>query len=59
MSGWFFKAALYNAVDEKSKSALVSTNSICQGQQVGILWPLIFENNININFAYTSFHGPI
>lgn len=55
VSGWFFKAALYNAVDEKSKSALVSTNSICQGQQVGILWPLIFENNININFAYTSF----
>ncbi|RVT31886.1 class I SAM-dependent DNA methyltransferase [Acinetobacter indicus] len=55
VAGWFIKAALYHSVDHKSKSALVSTNSICQGQQVGILWPLIFEKNININFAYTSF----
>ena len=36
-------------------SAFVSTNSICQGQQVPILWPLIFETGNEIVFAHTSF----
>ena len=35
--------------------ALVSTNSICQGQQVPILWPLIFQTGKEIVFAHTSF----
>lgn len=34
---------------------IVSTNSICQGQQVPTLWPLVFNSNRIINFAYTSF----
>jgi hypothetical protein len=33
----------------------VSTNSICQGQQVPILWPLIFKTGHEIAFAHTSF----
>ena len=36
-------------------SAFVSTNSICQGQQVPILWPLIFKTGHEISFAHTSF----
>jgi hypothetical protein len=34
---------------------LVSTNSICQGVQVPILWPLIFKTGHFIAFAHTSF----
>ena len=53
VAGWFVKAAEYmkhsNAV-----AAFVSTNSICQGQSVGLLWPHILESS-EILFAYTSF----
>jgi hypothetical protein len=35
--------------------SFVSTNSICQGQQVPILWPLIFKTGHEIAFAHTSF----
>jgi hypothetical protein len=38
-----------------SAAAFVSTNSICQGQQVAILWPLIFASGHEIAFAHTSF----
>lgn len=51
---WFFKGALflkgYNA-----KCAFVSTNSICQGNQVDMLWPYILDMNIEIGFAYPDF----
>ena len=36
-------------------AAFVSTNSICQGQQVPILWPLVFNTGNKIVFAHTSF----
>ncbi|MHB2025887.1 MAG: class I SAM-dependent DNA methyltransferase [Elusimicrobiota bacterium] len=54
VAGWFMKAADYGT-KTKATSAFVSTNSICQGQQVSILWPLIFETKNQIIFAYTSF----
>jgi hypothetical protein len=54
VAGWFMKAADYG-IHTKSASAFVSTNSICQGQQVPILWPLIFETGTKISFAHTSF----
>ena len=54
VSGWFIKASDY-AQKTESASAFVSTNSICQGQQVSILWPLIFAAGRSIRFAYTSF----
>lgn len=54
VSGWFMKAADYGN-KTKCVSAFVSTNSICQGQQVPILWPLIFETGHEIAFAHTSF----
>ena len=54
IAGWFMKAADYGRYTNCS-SAFVSTNSICQGQQVSTLWPEIFNRNQHINFAHTSF----
>ena len=54
VSGWFMKAADYGT-KTNSVAAFVSTNSICQGQQVPILWPLIFKTGHEIAFAHTSF----
>lgn len=54
VAGWFMKAADYGT-KTNSVAAFVSTNSICQGQQVPILWPLIFKTDHEIAFAHTSF----
>lgn len=54
VAGWFMKAADYG-IHTHSTAAFVSTNSICQGQQVPILWPLIFDTGHQIAFAHTSF----
>ncbi len=54
VAGWFMKAADYGT-QTQSAAAFVSTNSICQGSQVPILWPLIFASGQQIAFAHTSF----
>jgi hypothetical protein len=54
VSGWFMKAAEYGS-KTFAAAAFVSTNSICQGQQVPILWPIIFKTGHEIAFAHTSF----
>ena len=54
VAGWFMKAADYGT-HTPTVSAFVSTNSICQGQQVPILWPLILGTGHEIAFAHTSF----
>jgi hypothetical protein len=54
VSGWFIKAADYGA-HTRSAAAFVSTNSICQGEQVPLLWPLVFNSGNEITFAHTSF----
>lgn len=54
VGGWFLKAAEYGKMVE-CKSAFVSTNSVCQGRIVPILWPLIYSLGSKINFARTSF----
>ena len=54
VAGWFVKAAGYCA-RANAKAGLVSTNSICQGQQVPTLWPWIFEQGIEIGFAHLPF----
>ena len=54
VAGWFMKAADYGSKTQAA-AAFVSTNSICQGQQVPILWPLIFATGNEIAFAHTSF----
>lgn len=52
---WFKKAAEYIG-RENSRCAFVSTNSICQGEQVSLLWPKIFACGLQIFFAHTSFN---
>ena len=54
VSGWFLKAAEYG-LHTNTVAAFVSTNSICQGHQVPILWPHIFNSGHEICFAHTSF----
>lgn len=54
VAGWFMKAADYGRFTGAS-TAFVSTNSICQGQQVPTIWPLVFDTGNEIFFAHTSF----
>ncbi|MFA6169399.1 MAG: DNA methyltransferase [Candidatus Margulisiibacteriota bacterium] len=51
---WFYKGAKYIR-ESDAKLAFVSTNSICQGEQVSLIWPTIFGLGLQICFAYTSF----
>lgn len=54
VGAWFLKAAKYNEICS-APFAFVTTNSLCQGQQVPITWALLFEMGCKIRFAYTSF----
>ncbi len=54
ISCWFLKGAKY-IQRGNAKFAFVSTNSICQGEQAGLLWPHIFNKNLEIAFAHQSF----
>jgi hypothetical protein len=47
---WFKKAVTYGA-----PFAFVSTNSITQGEQAGILWPVMFGAGWHISFAHRTF----
>ena len=51
---WFVKGADY-IKDFNAKIGFVTTNSITQGVQVEMLWPIIFNKNIEIGFAHSSF----
>ncbi|MCA8832039.1 class I SAM-dependent DNA methyltransferase [Hymenobacter pini] len=54
-SAWFYKAAQYMK-GTSIRAALVSTNSIVQGEQVGILWNELFTNQqVKIHFAHRTF----
>lgn len=53
VTGWYMKASKY--IDSKIKCAFVSTNSICQGEQVAPLWKTLFDRGIAIDFAYRTF----
>jgi hypothetical protein len=52
---WYRKAAEYMAANPAIKAAFVSTNSITQGEQVGILWPDLFRLGIKLHFAHRTF----
>ncbi len=54
ISLWFLKASDWLS-SGGGGAAFVSTNSVCQGQQVSMLWPRIFERNVRVEFAHTSF----
>lgn len=54
IAAWFAKGSNY-IQNHNAQFAFVSTNSICQGEQVALLWPSIFDKNLEISFAHTSF----
>ncbi len=54
VASWFWKGAQY-ICNSKAELALVATNSICQGEQVAILWPSLFKLGLNIHLAYPTF----
>jgi len=54
ISCWLLKAKKYIS-GFNATSAFVTTNSICQGEQVALLWPNILSEKIEIGFAYQSF----
>lgn len=51
---WFFKSVEYSE-KVNAKFAFVATSSICQGEQVHLLWPHLFESGLEISFAYKPF----
>lgn len=51
---WIAKAAYFNRTVE-AKSAFVTTNSVCQGSQAPVIWPIIYTQGQEIFFARTSF----
>ena len=55
IAAWFEKCARLIESRPKVKGAFVSTNSICQGIQVSLLWPRVFKRSVTIEFAVTSF----
>jgi hypothetical protein len=54
ISAWFYKAAEY-ICGFNAKCSFVSTNSICQGDQVALTWSRILSEKIEIDFAHQSF----
>ena len=54
VSLWFVKGSNYIG-SSKAELAFVATSSIVQGEQVQLLFPLIFDAQIEISFAYTPF----
>ena len=51
---WYFQAADYTK-ETKSPAGFVSTNSVSQGEQVGVLWGELFRRGIKIHFAHRTF----
>jgi hypothetical protein len=54
IAGWLWKASDY--IKHGGSFAFVSTNSICQGVQVPLIWPRIFSLGQEISFAHTTFY---
>lgn len=51
---WFIHASQY-IKGINAKFAFVSTKSICQGEQVSLLWPIIYSNQVEIKFCHQPF----
>ena len=54
VAAWFLLGALYVARHE-AVLGFVSTNSICQGDQVALLWPHLYDLGVDIAFGVQSF----
>ena len=56
VAGWYYKASQVMSKNARTRAALVSTNSITQGEQVAAIWrPLKEMFGIHIDFAYRTF----
>lgn len=54
VTAWYAKAVVYIKGTD-IKVAFVSTNSIAQGEQVGLLWNFLYQRNVVIHFAHQTF----
>jgi len=52
---WYRKATGYIAAHPAIRVAFVSTNSITQGEQVGVLWPDLLRHGVHLHFAHRTF----
>ena len=56
VAAWFIKGCAYLAsMPESGKAAFVATNSIVQGEQVGVLWGHLLARGVRIHFAHRTF----
>lgn len=58
VAAWYVLAARYLAAAQGGpapRCAFVSTNSICQGEQVGVLWGWLLAQGLKIDFAHRTF----
>lgn len=55
VAAWHVKAARYIQANPRAEVGLVSTNSLAQGEQPGVLWPWLWEQGVGLNFACPSF----
>nr|WP_202985554.1 DNA methyltransferase [Thiospirillum jenense] len=55
VAAWFRKATDYMRHNPAIKTAFVATNSITQGEQVGVLWSDLIQRGVNIHFAHRTF----
>lgn len=55
VTGWYAKSLEVMKMNPAIKSALVSTNSITQGEQVALLWKPLAEAGVKIDYAWKTF----
>lgn len=55
VTAWYSKATTFMKQNPAIQTALVSTNSIIQGEQVPILWKYLFDRGVRINFLHQTF----
>lgn len=54
VAAWYVKAARLIA-DSGSRCVFISTHSICQGEQIGVLWGWMQQQGMHIFFAHRTF----
>ncbi|WP_428538050.1 DNA methyltransferase [Rhodopila sp.] len=55
VSGWYWKSLDFMKENPRIEAALVSTNSITQGEQPDVLWAPLLAKGLRINFAHRTF----
>jgi hypothetical protein len=55
VAAWYVLATKYLAKNKETRCAFVSTNSIMQGEQVGVLWSWMLAHGMHIQFAHRTF----